>query len=145
MADSVPSDAVNSVRATLVRAGRTDRPKVTVPDEATDQFPEFEVVRIGTGNDTYFARVELAIDDTMEIRGLYDNARLAKEGDGENHLPAWADDNGLDFERTVHLDIVDEGFFYGLRAPGERVVYRVPDRPDDGLSDIAEGIEEGSQ
>lgn len=145
MADSVPSDAVNSVRATLARAGRTDRPKVTVPDEATDQFPEFEVVRIGTGNDTYFARVELAIDDTMEIRGLYDNARLAKEGDGENHLPAWADDNGLDFERTVHLDIVDEGFFYGLRAPGERVVYRVPDRPDDGLADIAEGIEEGSQ
>ncbi|KAB7516124.1 hypothetical protein DM867_03010 [Halosegnis rubeus] len=145
MADSVPSDAVNSVRATLVRAGRTDRPKVTVPDKETDRFPEFDVVRVGTGDSTYFARVDLAIDDTMEIRGLYDNARLAKEGEGENYLPAWADDNGLDFERTVHLDIVDEGFFYGLRAPGERVVYRVPDRPDDGLSDIAEGIEEGSQ
>ncbi|MDZ7745115.1 MAG: hypothetical protein U5K28_00760 [Halobacteriales archaeon] len=144
MADSVPSDAVNSVRATLARAGRTDRPKVTVPDEESELFPEFEIVRLGTGTGTYFARVELAIDDTMEIRGLYDNARLAKEGDGENHLPTWADDNGLDFGRTVHLDIVDEGFLYGLRAPGERVVYRVPDRPDDGLADIAEQIEEGS-
>ncbi|PSQ51463.1 hypothetical protein BRD20_11065 [Halobacteriales archaeon SW_8_65_20] len=145
MADSVPSDAVSSVRATLARAGRTDRPKVTVPDEENDQFPEFEVVRIGTGDDTYFTRIELSLDDTIEIRGLYDNARRAKEGDDENHLPGWADDNGLDFGRTVHLDILEEGFFYGLRAPGERIVYRVPDHPDDGLADIAESVEEGSQ
>ena len=143
MPESVPSDAVDSVRATLERAGRTDRPKIVVPDDDRDAVPEGELVRLSADGTTYHARVELAIDDSLELRGLYDNARLAREGDGENRLAAWADDHGLDFGRTVHLDLVDEGFFYGLRAPGERAVYQVPDRPDEGLADIAGDLEDG--
>jgi hypothetical protein len=145
MPESVPSDAVDSVRATLERAGRTDRPKIVVPDDARDAVPEGAVVRLSADGATYHARVELAIDDSLELRGLYDNARLAREGDGENRLAAWADGQGLDFGRTVHLDVVDEGFFYGLRAPGERAVYRVPDRPDEGLADIARQVEGGDE
>ena len=145
MPESVPSDAVDSVRATLERAGRTDRPKVVIPDDAHDAVPEGEVVRVSVDGTVYHAQVDLAIDDSLEIRGLYDNARLARDGDGENRLAAWADDHGLDFGRTVHLDLVDEGFFYGLRAPGERAVYQVPDRPDDDLADIARQVEGGDE
>jgi len=145
MPESVPSDAVESVRATVERAGRTDRPKVTVPESARDRLPEGEPVRLSLGGSVRHARVELAIDDSLEIRGAYDNARLAREGDGSNRLVEWFDDIGLDFGRTVHLDIVDEGFFYGLRAPGERAVYRVPDQPDEGLAELAKQTEEGGE
>lgn len=141
MPESVPSDAVDSVRATLDRAGRTDRPKVTVPEDARDRVPQGEVVRLSLGGAVRHMTVELAIDDSLEIRGAYDNARMARAGEGTNRLAEWADEHGLDFGRTVHLDVVDEGFFYGLRAPGERTVYRVPDRPDDGLADIARKTE----
>lgn len=143
MPDSVPSDAVDSVRATLDRAGRTDRPKVTLPDEDRDRFPRDEVVKLVLDGTTRHARVERAIDDTLELRGAYANPRQAREGDGENHLPAWVDDAGLDFERTVHVDVVEAGALYGLRAPGERAVYEVPDSPDESLADIAKQVEEG--
>lgn len=141
MADAVSSDGVESVRATLARAGRVDRPKVTLPEDARDRIPEDEVVRLALAGTTRYAAVERALDDGVEIRGAYDTARAARERDGPNRLVEWADDSGLDFGRTVHLDVVEEGFFYGLRAPGERAVYRVPDRPDEGLADIAEEIE----
>jgi hypothetical protein len=137
MPDSVSSDAVDSVRATLARAGRTDRPKVTIPDDARDRFPTDEVVRLDLGGKTRHARVERALDDSLELRGAYANARQARAGDGENHLVAWATAAGLDFGRTVHLDVVEEGHAYGLRAPGERAVYTVTASPDDSLADIA--------
>lgn len=142
MPESVPSDAVESVRATVERAGRTDRPKITVPESVRDRIPEGEPVRLSLGGSVRHATVELAIDDSLELRGAYDNARLAREGEGANRLVEWVDDAGLDFGRTVHLDLVDEGFFYGLRAPGERAVYQVPDRPDGELADIAKRAEE---
>jgi hypothetical protein len=141
MPESVPSDAVDSVRATLERAGRTDRPKVVVPEDAHDRVPEGEVVRLSLDGAVRHATVDLAIDDSLEIRGAYDNPRLAREADGENRLVEWVEANGLDFGRTVHLDVVEAGFFYGLRAPGERAVYQVPDRPDEGLADIARDVE----
>lgn len=142
MPDSVPSDAVDSVRATLERAGRTDRPKITIPDDARETVPEGELVRVSIGDAVYHAQIDLAIDDSLELRGLYDNARLAREADGGNRLGEWADEKGLDFGRTVHLDLLDQGFFYGLRAPGESAVYHVPDRPDDDLADIASDLED---
>ncbi|WP_255151353.1 DUF7112 family protein [Halorarius halobius] len=143
MPDSVSSDAVDTVRATLARAGRTDRPKVTLPDDARDRFPTDEVVRVALDGRTRYARIERALDDTLELRGAYANARQAREADGENHLLDWVDATGLDFERTVHVDVVDEGSMYGLRAPGERAVYTVPDETDESLSDIARQVEEG--
>lgn len=142
MPDSVSSDAVDSVRATLARAGRTDRPKVTIPDDARDRFPAGTVVRLVLDGTTRHARVERALDDSLELRGAYANARQATEGDGENHLLGWADDHGLDFGRTVHLDVVVEGEIYGLRAPGGSAIYAVPESTDSTLADIAEEVEE---
>lgn len=139
MPDSVASDAVDTVDAMLVRAGRTARPKIELPDDA--HVPVGETVRLVLDGKVRYARIERAIDDTVEIRGAYDNGRLAREGSGKNRLVAWFEDRRLDFGRTVHFDLLDEGFCYGLRAPGERQVYEVPERPDDALSDIAEEVD----
>lgn len=140
MPDSVSSASVPTVRATLERAGRTDRPKVSIPDDDRGRFPAGEVVRLLVGGKTRHATVERALDDTLEIRGVYDNARLARDGEGDNRLPEWTDDARLDFGRSVLLDVLDEGFAYGLRAPGEEQIYHVPDRPDEGLTSIADDV-----
>lgn len=145
MPDSVSSDGVPTVRATLARAGRTDRPKVSLPDDARDRFPTGEVVHLLLGGADRHAKIERAIDDALEIRGVYDNVRMARESDGENRLSGWADDARLDFGRSVLVDVLDEGFAYGLRAPGEETVYRVPDRPDEGLASIAEETSAGGR
>lgn len=142
MPDSIPSDAVDSLRATLAQTGRTDRPKVVLPDDERDHFPEEEVVRLSLDGKARYARVDRALDDSLELRGIYANARQAREGDGENYLVAWADDNRLDFGRTVHIDIIDEGEHYGLRAPGERAVYTAVESADSSLADIAKQAEE---
>ena len=136
------NDAVRTVRATLARVGRTDRPRIDLPDDDADAFPVGEVVRMALDGRTRHARVHRGLDDGLELRGLYDNARQARTGDGRDRLPEWVADRDLAFERSVLIDVVEEGFFYGVRAPSEAAVYDVPDRPDDGLAAIARDIEE---
>lgn len=140
MVDRVAADnpSVETVRATLVRAGRTDRPKVELPAEFS--IPE-SVVRLALDGRTYRAVFERSIQDVPELRGAYDNARIAHEGDGENRLVEWTERSGLDFGRSVLVDVVEPDAFYGLRAPGADAVYEVPDSPDPGLANIAEDIE----
>ncbi|MFB6172770.1 MAG: hypothetical protein ABEJ23_09570 [Haloarculaceae archaeon] len=144
MVDRVAADnpSVETVRATLVRAGRTDRPKVELPEAFSR--PE-GAVRLALSGRTYHAVVELSLADVPEIRGAYDNARLAREDGGTNRLADWVEQHDLDFERSVLLDVVEPGSFYGLRAPGEEAVYEVPNAPDQGLASIAEQIEGGDQ
>jgi hypothetical protein len=134
---SVSSDGLETVRATIVESGALDRPKLSVPD---DTLPE-GVVRVDADRTTYHAPVEVALDGDLELRGLYDNARLARERDGENHLGEWVDAQGLEAGRTVLLDVVVEGAQYGLRSPGEDAVYRVVETPDDDLASIAEDVD----
>jgi hypothetical protein len=38
--------------------------------------------------------------------------------------------------------VLTEGYAYGLREPGKRVVYEPVERPDSSLADIAESLEE---
>lgn len=133
-------DAVRTVRATLARAGRTDRPRVAIPDDASDAVPA-EAVRLVLDGTTRYAHVERALDDGLEIRRVADNARQAREGDGQNRLPAWVDDRGLDIGRSVLLDVVEDGSLYGLRAPGESATYPLSGAPDEGLASIARDLE----
>jgi hypothetical protein len=144
MTDSVSSEnsAVKTVRAKLTSAGATGRPRIAVPEEVRESFPTGELVRFVLGGKTYHAKIHLALDDTVEIRGAYDNRRLAREGDGENRLVEWTERENLDVGRSVLVDVVVEGELYGARAPGKQAVYQVPDAPDSGLSDIAESLEE---
>ena len=134
---SVTSDGVETVRATIVKSGSLDRPKVSVPDGT---MPE-GVVRVDADGATYHAPVAIDFDGDLELRGLYDNARMARERDGENRLREWVDDQGLAPGRTVLVDVVVEGEQYGLRAPGDSAVYRVVESPDDDLASIAEDVD----
>jgi hypothetical protein len=134
---SVTSDGVETVRATIVESGSLDRPKVSVPDGTMP----VGVVRVDADRATYHAPVAIDFDGDLEFRGLYDNARMARERDGENRLREWVDDQGLAPGRTVLVDVVVEGEQYGLRAPGDSAVYRVVESPDDDLASIAEDVD----
>ena len=141
MPDRIAADnpAVETVRATLAAAGATGRPRVAVPEDAAESFPVGEVVRVVLGGRTRFARVDRAIDDTVEIRGAYDNRRMARETEGDNRLVEWADAEGVDVGRSVLVDVVEAGQLYGVRRPGTDAVYELPETTrNDSLAAIAE-------
>jgi hypothetical protein len=143
VSDRLPSDhdAVETHRAGLEHVGRTDRPKVVVPDDAT--VPVDEVDRLVVDGRTCHARVETNLHGDPEITGAFDTPTLAREpGDGENRLETWVADADVTVGGSVLLDVVTEGFKYGLRAPGERTVYEATEKPDAGLSAIAEDLGE---
>ncbi|MFC6940989.1 hypothetical protein ACFQE8_13630 [Salinirubellus sp. GCM10025818] len=141
MPDRIAADnpSVETVRATLAAAGATGRPRIAVPDDSVEAFPVGEVVRLVLGGRTRFARIDRAIDDTVEIRGAYDNRRLAREADGENRLVEWADAEGVDVGRSVLVDVVEAGELYGVRRAGTSAVYELPETSrNDSLAAIAE-------
>jgi len=139
--DRIPSDnpAVTTLDATLERQGRLDRPKVVV--EGTDALPTEDVFRLYLDGDEY--RIyPTEKGDAVEIDGAYDTPDEARDPrDAENRLVEWMEKKGLDYGRTVHLDVIESGFAYGLRAPGERVVYPAVEKPEESLSSIAEGLD----
>ena len=76
------------------------------------------------------------------LRGAFETPRLARTpGEGENYLRAWLGGLGLDFGRTVHLDVVTPDYKYGVRAPGERATYAATESPDRGLAAIARDLD----
>lgn len=144
MTDRVPSDhaSVESVRAELVRAGRTDRPRVAIPADAADLFPEGDVVRMVVDGTERFTRVDARMrEDGLELRGAHDTPEDARDpGSGSDHLADWQDARGVRFGGAVLVDVVEEGYRYGLRPPGERAVYDAG-RPDSSLADIASDLD----
>ena len=144
MADRIRSDhpSVESVRAELVRAGRTDRPRVAIPADATDRLPEGEVVRLVVDGTERFTRVAPRMgDERLELRGAHETPDDARDpGSGSDHLADWRDAHGVRFGGTVLVDVVEEGYKYGLRAPGEQATYDTG-RPDSSLADIARDLD----
>lgn len=144
MADRVSSDhaSVESVRAELVRAGRTDRPRVAVPADATNRFPEDEVVRLVVDGTERFTRVASRMGaDRLELRGAHETPGDAEDQSaGSDHLDEWQDAHDVRFGGAVLVDVVEAGYKYGLRAPGERAVYDAG-RPDSSLADIAQDLD----
>ncbi len=140
---SSENESVETVRATLASVGATGRPRVSVPEDVADRFPADELVTLVLGGKTYHARIDVALNDSLEIRGAYDNRRMAREADGGNRLVEWADRQGLDVGRSVLLDTVVEGERYGVRKPGETCVYEVPETTGSAsLDSIAQSLEE---
>lgn len=143
MGDRVPSDhdTVETHRVSVESVGRTDRHRLVLPDSLAVSADD--VVRLSVDGNAYHARLRKSLDGTLELRGAYANARLARNPEeGENHLTAWLDDVGLSAGRSVLLDVLVEGDHYGVREPGSRVVYTVRESPSDSLSDIASQLEE---
>jgi hypothetical protein len=145
MADRISSDhsSLTTVRATLVRSGGLDRPKVEIPADVADHFPSDELVRVVADDTEYRARIESPLaEDGREIRGLYETPRVARNpGEGENHLSTWLDGTDVEFDQSVLVDVIEPGFKYGLREPGERVFYEATESPDDSLASIAENLD----
>jgi len=141
---SSENESVETVRANLASAGATGRPRIAVPEEAAEAFPADELVTLVLGGKVYHARIDLALDDSIEIRGAYDNRRLAREADGENRLVEWANEEGIDVGRSVLLDTVVAGERYGVRKPGETCVYEVPETTgNESLDRIAQSLDGG--
>ncbi|QSG11156.1 Uncharacterized protein HSBGL_0722 [Halapricum desulfuricans] len=140
MADRIASDheTVQTHRVTLGTAGRTSRPELALPEsiDASDG----DIVRLTLDGRAYYALVEAGLDGTAHLRGAFENARLAREGDGENPLLDWIDDTGVEPGRSLLLDVLSAGYHYGLREPGQRAVYTVHEPPQGSLSDIADSL-----
>ncbi|WP_049902194.1 DUF7112 family protein [Halococcus agarilyticus] len=141
MPERVPHDhpSVETVRATLARRGRSSRPRLALPDDA-DRFPT-GTTRLVLGGETHHARIESGLDGDREITGAYDNARLARDRDGTDRLDEWRSSAGIDLGRSVVVDVVEPGFLYGVREPGERAVYEATEPPDEGLAAIARDLD----
>lgn len=145
MPDRIHHDhpSIDTVRGTLDRAGSTAHPKLVLPEEPS-LFPE-GVVHLTLDEQQYRARIDRSFDGAPEIRSVYDNARLVREGareSGVNRLREWFDANELDYGRSVHVDVVEPGHQYAVRRPGAEAVYTVVPQPDQSLADIADGLDD---
>ena len=137
MTERLPSDhdAVASHRVQLERVGRTNRIRVPVPDPL-DPEPG-TVVRLSLEGEACHGRVTETLEGAPTIAAARDNARLARADEGPDRLAEWTTDHDLSAGDPLVCDVLTEGYAYGLRRPGERVVYSAPDAPDDSLSAIA--------
>jgi hypothetical protein len=143
MADHVTHESVQSVSGTLARAGGTRRPEIRVPETAADQFPDKDVVRLVLDGTEYRSQLAARPDGTPVIRSAYESPSEARTpGDARNHLVEWVESRDLSEGRTVHVDVVESGFKYGLRAPGESATYHATEPPSSSLADIASSVEE---
>lgn len=145
MTDRIPSDhdAVDTHRATVERVGRTDRRRVAIPDAVAETVSPEEVVRLDFDGDTFRARVETDVEGNPVFSGAYDSPSLARDpGDGTNHLADWLGSTDVAVGDSVLLDVVTDGFKFGLRAPGERAVYDATEPPSESLASIARDLEE---
>lgn len=141
MTDAVRHDAagISTYDGEITRIGRTGRYGIRFPPET--ELTQDSVVRIVIDGSEYRTNpIQPFREEGIEIRGVFDSARQAREPQGaDGHLNPWIESNELEIGRTVHLDVVVEDFRYGLRAPGETAVYD-PSEPESSLRDIAEDL-----
>ncbi|MFB6070288.1 MAG: hypothetical protein ABEJ76_04630 [Halanaeroarchaeum sp.] len=143
MADRVSHDhpTVETLAATLGRYGGTTRPEIRLPTDT--RVPTDDVVRVVLDGTEYRAEIVDRSDGTPAIRGAYETPRQARNpGSATDHLGPWVDERDLDFGRTVHVDVVNDGHRYGLRAPGESATYATRRSPKDSLASIAADLED---
>jgi hypothetical protein len=143
MADHVTHESVRTVSGTLARAGGTRRPEVRVPESDAADFPDGEVVRLVVDGTEYRCQLATRTDGTPVLRGAYESPSEARSPDqATNHLVEWVATSDLEAGRTVHVDIVESGFKYGLRAPGEAATYHATEPPTSSLADIASSLDD---
>lgn len=146
MAERVPADheTVATHRVRLETVGPTGRPEVALPAETATALTAGDSIRLCLSGTEHHAVVRTGLADGLVIRGAYANSRLAREGGpAANRLTRWRDGHDLEPGAQLLFDDVTTGFLYGLRRPGEHVVYPSRNRPAAGLADIARSLEEG--
>ncbi len=143
MADRISSESVSTVRATLAETAVGIR--VDVPSDEAAAFPvdSGEVVRIVLDEDERFARVDQDVRGETIISGVYERPDGARDPrTGTDHLPGWVDTHGVRIGGSLLIDVIEPGFLYGFRAPGETAVYDAREPPSSSLQDIASSLEE---
>lgn len=138
--DRVPSDhrTIDQYRGTVVTHGTGRNRAVELPDAVS--VPVGEVIRLSLSGTEYHAQFE-RFAEGVRVTGAFETPTLARTPrDGTNMLDSWLTDKELSAGRSVHLDVIDPDFKYGLRAPGERVIYDAPTPPDDSLAAIARDL-----
>lgn len=144
MADRVSSDAVPTVRATLVKHGAMNRLRVEIPADEMDRFPPGDVIRLLFDGATRYAEVKRHLtEDTYLLAGAFDTPEDARERTGTDRLEEWSDAETLQAGQSVLVDVIEEDFLYGVRSPGSREFYTAVEAPEESLADIAEQVEGG--
>lgn len=141
MSDRVPSDhaTVDSRRVHLSTVGRTRRLQIVLPDDLDCELED--VISLSLEGETRWTQVTASLDGDPTVQGAYRTRQASRTETGENELRAWLDEVGLSAGDAVVLDVLREGYAYGLRRPGERVVYSPPDPLDSSLADIAQDLD----
>lgn len=139
MTDFVTHEAVETVAGVVERVGGTRRRQVVATgiDPPTD-----DVVRLDAEGSTYRAPTSQSSDGDLAFRGAYDTPGQARDGSGTNHLADFLTSHDLEPGRTVHVDIIEPGFRFGVRAPGQTATYRETGAPKSSLADIARSLDE---
>lgn len=133
---------VETVPATVARDGPTRRPMVTF--SADLELEPGDLMRLDLDGTEYRAPIEKAGEDALGLRLAARSPTQARNpGDGDNALLEWLEERTVDVGQTLHLDVVEPGFRYGLRMPGEKAVYQ-SGRPDQSLAAIARQVGEGT-
>lgn len=143
MPDAVPSDhdAVDHHRVRLSQVGRTNRLQVPLPDGLPCE--PGDVVSLSLSGDGAFTQVTTTLGGDPAVRDAFPTRRLARTDDADADVLAnWFDEHSVGAGDTLVLDVLTEGYAYGLREPGSRVVYAPPEKPDSSLTDIARSITE---
>lgn len=142
MPEFVSHESVPSAVGTLARRGGTRRPEIQLSADAADRFPDGDVVRLVLDGSEHRTRIARRTDGTPAIRGAYETNELARNpGDGEDALPQWVETHELEPGRSVHVDVIEPGFKYGVRAPGGTATYEATEPPKSSLADIAESLD----
>lgn len=135
---SSENPAVETLRARVARHSAR-RKRLDLPD---DSLPENEVFRVVIEGATYHAIVQSGFAEDPHISGVYETPDIARQGSGTNRLQEWLDAVERSAGSSVLLDVIEPDFAYGLREPGEEVVYEAVEKPKDSLANIARNLEE---
>lgn len=141
MPDRLPSDhaSVRTERAQVERSGGTRRPCLRLPDGLDAERGDY--LRLVLDGDEYHARVQADASGLL-LRGAYDLRSEAKDpGRAENRLVEWLQEHDREPDDPLDLDVLEAGERYGLRLPGERVVYTDTSSPGSSLQDIAKDLD----
>ncbi len=142
----IPSDhdTIDSYAGTVVSHGARSRAAVAIPQAIG--LPEETVVRIVLGGKTgtYFSRPTTATGKMdSRLTGVFETPDAARSpSTGTDALGPWLESQDLTIGRTVHIDVIDTGAKYGLRAPGQREVYETSETANTALAEIARELEE---
>ena len=141
MTDRIPSDhaTIESHRISLGTVGRTRRLQVELPDEL--ECAVDDVVYLSLEGDGFHATITASLHGDAAVQDAFPTRQLARTRAGEDALRAWVDDTGLTAGDALVLDVLREGYAYGLRRPGKRVVYAPPEPPNSSLADIARNLD----